>query len=201
MNTANENELVYLCQSQDQEAFRLLSDRFRGIERFLYRTKLAYLEDFYARDDWYADCDRELQKTLLRYRSDCGCTFHTFFENVIRTMTKNVIRSHQRHGQDISLEGLSSQLQEDHEGTDLHSSGLLRDERAESEESILWRERCKIILKTIYKSFSEDDLRIVSLLASGKSRNQIHREYDIPIRRIRNISEKCRAIRDEIDRS
>ena len=181
----NDNELVYLCYENNEEAATLLIDKYRNC---IFKTFKEYQKEYDIRGVEMADLYQEgligLIHAIKTFDENKDVTFYTY----ANTCIKNSIVSAMRHTFRKKNNILNNSYSLDNlvDDTDYNYYELLKDEKSDPSELILDQEETNDTIDKIRSKLSDSEKEIFELRLKGLTNSEISQLLDKDKKTIEN---------------
>ena len=168
----NDNELVYLCSENNEEASSVLIDKYRNC---ILNTLKEYLKEYDIRGMEIADLYQEgligLIHAIKTFNQNKDVTFYTYANACIKNSIVSAMRQSFRKKNNI----LNNSYSLDNLIEDTNSSfyEIFKDENADPSNLLLDKEESNEIIEKIRAKLSESEKEIFELRLKGLSNSEI----------------------------
>ena len=196
-NTLNDNELVYLCSENNEEAVSLLIDKYRNC---ILKTLKEYLKEYDIRGMEVADLYQEgligLIHAIKTFDPGKDITFYTYANTCIKNSIVSAMRQSFRKKNNI----LNNSYSLDNLIEDSNSSfyEIFKDDTTDPSLLLIDKEEANDIISRIKIKLSEGENEIFELRLKGLSNSEIASLLDKDRKNIENtmyrISKKYKEL-------
>lgn len=186
--------LVYLIRQQDEDALKILRERFAALVDKVW--KIEELERIISKEDWRLEADAILARAIDLYEIAPGTSFARYYKGALRTRALRYVRDFCRRGKPknegvanfIGLECL--QVSEGKE----NSNGL------DSSQLVMLKIKLEDFFAYLKKNQREKEARALILKAQGYNRKEIADELNTTINSVSTLLSRVRKLYHEFDR-
>ena len=171
-NTLNDNELVYLCNENNEQASSIIIDKYKPIIKRLIKE---YLKEYFVVGVEVSDLYQEgligLLFAINTFNNDKETTFYTYAVSCIRSKLISALRYQFRQknkplNNSYSLDNILDESNNDY-------YNLLKDDNSDPSGLIIKREETIEIINKLKSKLSKCEIEIFDLKLKGLSNKEI----------------------------
>ena len=192
-----DSELLMLCHEQNEEAFKMLINRYQPIIKIIankYQRSVKYLG--ITDDELYNEGIKAIINAIDYYNEDSGFMFKTYVNTVIDSNIKHLLKKYNNTNNNILTDAILLNHAYHEKGVLLEESA--RDLNSNPEDKIVGNEGLIESLETFKNVLTKREYQILLLLKDGYRCKDIANEMQISLKNVYNTIYRIRNKLKEI---